>query len=246
MNRIDLTNVVIDVPIYGVTSRNAKGSFLRAVRRRMDSETVWIRALDEVTLSFNEGDRVGLIGANGAGKTTLLRVIAGILSPTAGHVEIVGDVAAMFDLGLGMNAEATGRENILTRGMLLGHSRSEMTGMVDSITEFADLGERINHPVRTYSSGMRARLAFAISTAIEPEILLLDEGIGMADAAFTLRARDRLEDFMRRAGMLIVASHSDHLLTEFCTKGVVMDRGRVAFSGPVDEALHHYRMTIGT
>jgi ABC-2 type transport system ATP-binding protein len=121
-----------------------------------------------------------------------------------------------------------------------------MSGMVDGITEFADLGERINHPVRTYSSGMRARLAFAISTAIEPEILLLDEGIGMADAAFTLRARDRLEDFMRRAGMLIVASHSDHLLTEFCTKGVVMDRGRVAFSGPVDEALHHYRMTIGT
>ena len=244
MSSIVLSDVTVDVPIYGVSSRNAKGTLLRAVCRRVDSETVWIRALESVSLTLNDGDRLGLIGANGAGKTTLLRVIAGILSPTAGHVSIDGEVAAMFDLNLGMSFDATGRENIISRGMVLGHSRAEMADMIESITEFADLGDRINHPVRTYSSGMVARLSFSSATAIQPEILLLDEGIGMADAAFTARAQARLHDFITRAGILVVASHSDQLLSQFCDRAIVLDRGRMTFVGPVANAVEHYQASF--
>lgn len=239
---VTLTDVSLDIPIYALSSRNIKGSVMRLIRRTEEPDTAWIRALDGVNLSLKDGDRIGLIGPNGAGKTTLLRVMSGILTPTVGSVAIQGEVAAMFDLGLGMSIEATGRENILMRGMVLGHTRAEMKEMVDSIADFADIGDRINHPVRTYSSGMIARLSFSIATAIHPQILLLDEGIGMADAAFTNKARDRMNDFMRRAGILILASHSESLLRDFCDQAVVLDRGRVTFHGPVDEAMRHYKL----
>jgi len=237
---IELTDVTVDIPIFGVGSRNVKGTVMRSLRRSEESDTVWIRALDRISLRVADGDRVGLMGANGAGKSTLLRVLAGILIPTAGCYESQGEVASMFDLGLGMNYDATGRENIITRGMVMGLSRKEMQERVDTIAEFADLGERLDHPVRTYSSGMSARLSFSISTAIEPEILLLDEGIGTADKQFTDRASGRLEEFMRSAGILVVASHSTELLEQFCSTALVLERGRIAYHGPVREAVHYY------
>jgi len=240
MASIMLSDVTVDIPIFGVSSRNAKGTLLRHLKRSVDYDTVWIRALDGVDLTLKDGDRIGLIGPNGAGKSTLLRVMGGILTPTAGYVQSSGDIATMFDLGLGMSYDATGRENIMIRGMLLGHSRDEMVSKAAEITEFADLGDRIDHPVRTYSSGMVARLSFSISTAIEPEILLLDEGIGTADAQFTARAKERLNEFMLRAGILVLASHSDAMLEEFCDQALVLDRGRVTFLGPVGAALRHY------
>jgi len=237
---ITLSDVTVDIPIFGVSSRNAKGTLLRHLKHSVDYDTVWIRALDGVDLNLKDGDRLGLIGPNGAGKSTLLRVMGGILTPTAGTVQSSGDIATMFDLGLGLSYDATGRENIMIRGMLLGHSRAEMESKAAEIAAFADIGDRMDHPVRTYSSGMVARLSFSISTAIEPEILLLDEGIGTADAQFTERAKARLNQFMLRAGILVLASHSEALLQEFCDQALVLDRGRVTFLGPVESAFRHY------
>jgi ABC-2 type transport system ATP-binding protein/lipopolysaccharide transport system ATP-binding protein len=243
MTHLTLEGVTVDIPIYGASDRNIKGSIMRAIKRRPD-DTVWVRALEHIDLEVHRGERLGLIGPNGAGKTTLLRVMAGILEPSLGDVEVQGAVAAMFDLGLGIEAEATGVENILVRGMLLGHSRKEMRERVEAIAEFSGLGDRIAHPVRTYSTGMRARLAFSIVTAIHPEILLIDEGIGTADAAFTAKAEARLGEFVDRAGIVILASHADGLLRKFCTQGVVIERGRLLFHAGIEEALAFYQTML--
>lgn len=240
MPEVILDAVSVDMPIYGVSARNLKGRVARLLKREANDDTVWVSALSQVSLQLGTGQRLGLVGANGAGKTTLLRVIAGILEPATGTTQVTGSVAAMFDLGLGMDYEATGRENIYLRGLMLGHSRDEMAQKVDAIVDFAGLGGRTDHPVRTYSSGMTARLAFSIATSIDPEILLIDEGIGMADAEFTHRAEERLTKFVDRAGIVVLASHSEALIQQFCNQALVLDRGRVVFAGTPADALAFY------
>ena len=191
--------------------------------------------------SLRHGDRVGLIGHNGAGKSTLLRLLSGIYEPTRGSSRIVGKVAPVFDLGVGMDPEISGYENILIRGLFLGMTRKQMEERVDDIAEFTELGDYLSMPLRTYSTGMRVRLALGVVTSIDPEILLLDEGIGAVDAEFLAKARDRLNELVERSGILVFASHSDEFLADLCDTAIWMDQGTIREQGSLREVLHHYK-----
>jgi ABC-2 type transport system ATP-binding protein/lipopolysaccharide transport system ATP-binding protein len=205
-----------------------------------ESKHVIVQALDQVSLKFNEGDRVALIGHNGAGKTTLLRVLAGIYEPRSGSIQIEGRVTPMFDINLGIDPESTGYENIILRGLYMGLTRAEIMARRDSVAEFTELGPFLDIPVRTYSAGMQARLAFAMATCIEPEVLLLDEGIGAGDAKFLEKANERLDQFIKKAGILVLATHSGELVQRLCNRAVLMEHGRMIFSGTVQETFEFY------
>jgi ABC-type polysaccharide/polyol phosphate transport system ATPase subunit len=199
-----------------------------------------IRALDQVTLSLREGDRLGLIGGNGAGKSTLLKTIAGCLEPVSGEVNVAGRISTLLWIGAGMDLERTGRQNIFTMGLHLLMLPRDVAPLIDEIAEFAELGEFIDLPLRTYSDGMRMRLAFAVATSLHPEILLLDEGIGAGDARFAERARLRAERLYARAGILVLASHNVTLLRQFCTRALWLDGGKVVAHGAIDDVLTAY------
>ncbi len=236
--------VTVDFPVYGGDSRSFKNDLLhRSTGGRIGryaGRGMSVRALEEVTLAFARGDRVALVGANGAGKTTLLRVLAGIYQPTGGTVRRRGRVASLFNISLGIDFDATGYENIGTRGLLLGLTPAEIRERTDEIAAFTELGDYLAMPVHTYSSGMMLRLAFAVCTCIEPEILLMDEWIGVGDAAFVEKAERRLQAFVERAGILVLASHSAALIERVCTTGVLLERGRVRAAGPIDRILRQY------
>jgi ABC-2 type transport system ATP-binding protein len=206
---------------------------------------VVIKALDGVSFEIHEGDRIGLLGHNGSGKTTLLRTVAGIYEPIGGSIHATGRVVPLFDLQLGMDHDATGIENIWMRGKLLGLTTQQIGEALDDIAEFTELGEYLDMPTRTYSAGMMVRLAFAISTAITPEILLLDEMIGAGDAAFITRADRRLKDFIAKAGILILASHSMTMLHQWCNKGMLLERGKLIAYGPLDDVVARYEALTG-
>ena len=226
MARIELNNVTVDLPIYGAHNMNLKGRFLNVLSRR-DSEVEVIRALSNVSLTIKDGDRIGVVGPNGSGKTTLLRVVAGILKPTEGKVAIQGSVVSMIDPSLGLDSQCTGVENIYRRGIFLNQSTSQMTQTLDDIVEFSGLGDRIRHPLNTYSSGMRARLAFSIATSVKPEILIIDEGIGAADEEFASQAAVRLDNFLKSAGILVLASHSSQLIDAWCNRKITVNAGKL-------------------
>ncbi|NBO54797.1 MAG: ABC transporter ATP-binding protein [Actinobacteria bacterium] len=224
MASIELKNVTVDLPIFGAHNMNLKGRFANFLARRESAIEV-IRALHLVSLSVQDGDRIGIVGPNGAGKTTLLRVMAGILKPSQGEVTIQGTVVSMIDQSLGMDPQCSGLENIFRRGIFLNQNTQQMQGRVNDIVEFSGLGARIRHPLYTYSSGMRARLAFSIATSIEPEILIIDEGIGAADEEFSERASVRLDAFLKNAGILLLASHSNQLIESWCNKKIHINTG---------------------
>ena len=226
MAHIDISNVTVDLPIYGEHNMNLKGRVANFLARR-ETKVEVIRALDEVSLSIQDGERIGIVGPNGSGKTTLLRVMAGILKPTQGNVAIQGTVVSMIDQGLGMDTQCTGIENIFRRGIFLNQSTQQMQDRLDDIVEFSGLGDRIRHPLYTYSSGMRARLAFSIATSVKPEILIIDEGIGAADEEFAERAAGRLDSFLQNAGILLLASHSNQLIESWCKKKVRIESGQL-------------------
>ena len=241
---LQLTGVTVDFPVYGGDGRSLKNNLLHRgtggrIGRNAGSR-VSVRALDDVTLALARGDRVALVGANGAGKTTLLRVLAGIYQPTCGSVHRQGRIASLFNISLGIDPDATGYENIATRGLLLGLTPVEIRERAEEIAAFTELGDYLAMPVHTYSSGMMLRLAFAVCTCIEPEILLMDEWIGVGDAAFVEKAERRLETFIERAGILVLASHSAALLERVCATGVLLDAGRVRAIGPIDHVLQEY------
>ncbi|MEV6241647.1 ABC transporter ATP-binding protein [Lentzea sp. NPDC051838] len=243
MVSINVWNASVDFPIFDAKSRSLKKLALGKVGGKIGSEgrVPIIEALHDVTLSLKHGDRVGLVGHNGAGKSTLLRLLAGIYEPTRGSQRIVGKVAPVFDLGVGMDPEISGYENIMIRGLFLGMTRKEMEKRVDDIAEFTELGDYLSMPLRTYSTGMRVRLALGVVTSIDPEILLLDEGIGAVDAAFMAKARDRLKDLVKRSGLLVFANHSDETLLDFCDSAIWMDEGRVKQHGGLREVLTAYK-----
>ena len=245
-----LDAVTVDFPVYTASSRSLKNGLLRKGTGgrigRDAGRRLLVRALEDVSLTFGGGERVGLIGANGAGKTTLLRILAGVHQPTQGRVRRRGRVASLFDLSLGIDPDATGYENITVRGMFLGLTPAEIRERTEEIAAFTELGDYLAIPVHTYSTGMALRLAFAVCTCIEPEILLMDEWIGVGDAAFVEKAERRLEELVDRAGILVLASHSPALLERACATGVLLDAGRVVASGPIGDVLREYgRMTVG-
>jgi len=203
-----------------------------------------IKALNGVSFELHDGDRVGLLGRNGSGKSTLLRTIAGIYEPTSGEIEVRGRVTPLFDLQLGMDPDATGLENISLRGRMLNLSPRQIEDSLDDIASFTQLGDYLYMPIRTYSAGMKVRLAFGVSTAITPEILILDEMIAAGDAAFVESVQSRLKRFIERPGILVVASHSMTLLRQWCNKGMLLDHGALVTQGPIDEAIARYRKIV--
>ncbi|HEF4780146.1 ABC transporter ATP-binding protein [Burkholderia multivorans] len=249
MAHIELKNVTLDLPIYDVQGRSLKKQVLRMGRRNRIAEgsdgVIVVRALDEVSFRFNRGDRVGLIGHNGAGKSTLLRAMAGIYPPTAGELSREGKVVPLLDISLGMDENSTGMQNIRLRGLLLGMSDDEIKEKQNSIAEFCELGDYLDLPIRTYSSGMRVRLAFAVSTAVDAEILLLDEVMGVGDASFMHKAEVRLADLHSRAEIVVLAMHSNAEIRKVCNKVLWMEKGRVRAFGPVEEVLSLYEASIG-
>ena len=245
MAEIILKSVTADFPIYGnqVSLRNVLfGRVVGGVLRR-PSETgnrVVVRALDNVSLTINHGDQLGLIGHNGAGKSTLLRVLAGIYEPSLGAITIDGYVSPLFDVSPGLDLDDTGYENIVTCALLLGMSRDEIERKMPEIVAFTELSDYLALPARTYSSGMLVRLGFAIATAIDPEILLLDEGLGAGDARFATRAAKRVEAMIERSSIMVLASHSDDLIRQMCNRVILLDRGRVLADGPTTDVLEMY------
>ncbi|RSN33523.1 ABC transporter ATP-binding protein [Amycolatopsis sp. WAC 01416] len=242
MVSIEVEGAYVDFPIFDAKTRSLKKQVLGKVGGNIgtDAKVPIIEALRDISLSLSHGDRVGLVGHNGAGKSTLLRLLSGIYEPTRGSARVVGRIAPVFDLGVGLDPEVSGHENILIRGLFLGMSRKEMAKRVDDIAEFTELGDYLHLPLRTYSAGMRVRLALGVVTTIDPEILILDEGLGAIDAAFLAKARERLVDLARRSGVLVFASHSDELLRELCSTALWMDEGGIRARGSLDEVLATY------
>ena len=244
---IELKGATLDLPIYDVRGRSLKKKVMRIGRRNTIAEdndgVIVVRALDNVDLRFEKGDRVGLIGHNGAGKSTLLRTMAGIYAPTSGTVSSNGKIVPLLDISLGMDENSTGMQNIRLRGLLLGMSDSEIREKQQAIAEFCELGDYLDLPLRTYSSGMRVRLAFAVSTAVDAEILLLDEVMGVGDASFMHKAQDRLADLHSRAEIVVLAMHSNPEIRRVCNKVLWMERGRVRAFGPTEEVLPQYEAT---
>lgn len=248
MSSIQLENVSVDIPVFDTGSRSLKTNILSMATggqiKNRDNGKLVVRAIEDLSLDLERGTRLALIGHNGAGKTTLLRVLAGIFEPTAGRVRVEGTVAPIFDISFGMDPDATGWDNILLRGVLLGLGLKEARARQEEIGVSTGLGEFLDMPLRTYSAGMATRLAFAVSTSIRADILLIDEGIGAGDAAFFQSAKARLEAFIRDAGILVFASHSDILLRQWCDTGLWMEHGRLRGYGPLEEVMGAYRASI--
>jgi ABC-type polysaccharide/polyol phosphate transport system ATPase subunit len=245
MPSITLADVCVDLPIYNSRGRSLKSAILAqavggGVVDDRDQSVVVIRALAHVTLHLEHGARVAIIGANGAGKTTLLRVMAKIYPPTGGVADVVGRIGCLTDLNVGMDLEATGYENIRMRGVLLGLTGQEIAKLVPDVAEFTELGEYLKLPIRCYSQGMMLRLAFGISTAIKPEIILLDEIIGVGDRAFAERSRQRLNGLIEAASILVLASHDPNIIMQSCSSAIWMSHGRMIDHGPSAEILDRY------
>lgn len=197
-------------------------------------------AVRRTTLEVHEGDVFGLVGQSGAGKSTLLRLLAGIYEPTRGTAVVQGRVAPVFDLGVGMDPEISGYENIIIRGLFLGQTRKQMLAKMDEIADFTELGDYLDMPLRTYSTGMRVRVAMGVVTSIDPEILLLDEGIGAVDAEFMKKARIRLQELVQRSGILVFASHSNEFLAQLCDRAMWIDHGQIRQDGGIEEVVRAY------
>ena len=230
MAHIIFEHVNIDFPIYNAKNRSLKNKVMQAAtggKVSFGADGTVIRSLEDVSFEIHEGERVGLVGHNGAGKSTLLRALSNVYAPTVGRAEVVGEIGSLVDIGLGIDGEATGRENVFIRGALLGLKRKEIEDRFDEIVEFSELGEFINMPVRTYSSGMHLRLAFAVATIIRPEILLMDEWLSVGDAAFNEKAEQRLNNLVKSSRILVIASHSRELIERTCNRVMWFEHGRL-------------------
>jgi ABC-type polysaccharide/polyol phosphate transport system ATPase subunit len=244
MAKIELKNVSIEFPVYNVSARSFKKQFLRMTTGGAVVEDarhhVVVNALKNISLSLHDGDRVGLIGHNGSGKSTLLRLLAKIYEPSQGSIDIEGSISPMLNITHGIEAEFTGTENIAIRGTVLGLTREQIAQKIADITEFSGLGDYLSMPIRTYSNGMFVRLAFAISTSIQPDILLIDEIFGAGDADFMQKARDKMASLLKQSSIVVMAMHSDELIKEFCNKALLLEGGCVKYAGDIDEALKIY------
>lgn len=232
---IEFKHVHVDIPIYNASSRSLRNRLVRAATGgQLDADAngcVIVRALKDINFSFRDGDRVGIIGHNGAGKSTLLRVLSGVYMPTSGSVVTQGSIGSLIDLSLGIDPEFTGRENVYFRGRLLGIPKAEITKQINDVIEFSELGNFFDMPLRTYSSGMHLRLAFAVSTMLHPEILLMDEWLSVGDKNFTHKAQDRLKKLVDATNILVIATHSRDLIKRTCNRVIWLNHGKIHMDG---------------
>jgi lipopolysaccharide transport system ATP-binding protein len=243
MTHLTASNISVDFPLYHGNSRSLKKTIVGATTGRFGEDARHrpvVQALRDITFSLRSGDRLGLIGSNGAGKTTLLRALSGIFQPTAGVLSMEGRLTSLLDPSQGMNMDLTGRENIRLRGKFLGLSRAETDRLEADVENFADIGQFMSLPVRSYSSGMVVRLAFAMATAIHSEILLMDEWLLAGDAAFMEKARHRIEAMVHNADILVLASHSSSMIAQWCNRLIWLDQGRMKADGEPLEVLAQY------
>lgn len=248
MTYLRASNITVDIPVVDVR-RSFRGEFLARYTGGLIScdqkkGRVIVRALSGVTVDLKDGDRLGLIGHNGSGKSTLLRVLAGIYQPTLGMVTCNGLVTPMLNPNVGMDYDETGYENIVNMAKFLGAGLHDMRRKIAEIEELSELGSFLHLPVRTYSSGMQVRLAFAIITSIRPEILIMDEGIGAADAHFTAKADLHLRNLCEQTRIMVLATHSEGMMRCLCNKALLLDHGRAVAIGSVDEVLARYNAQL--
>lgn len=241
MPLIELDNASMIFRVREQYQITLKEYLLRGMFRRRANPVMEVRALQDVSLRFGDGDRIGIIGGNGAGKSTLLRLLAGIYSPTRGRRTVVGRISSLFELSLGFEMEASGRQNIIYRGYLQGETPRSIRAKMKEIADFCELGRFLDIPVRFYSAGMQVRLAFSIATTLKPEILLVDEVLSAGDLAFQAKARQRMREMMNRAKIMVVVSHDLETLAAVCETGIWLHRGRVRLKGPMKAVNQAYR-----
>jgi lipopolysaccharide transport system ATP-binding protein len=244
MPHIIFNDASVSLPIFNATGRSLTSKILEvATGGRLDASPdgkVVVQALRNLTFSIEAGERVALVGHNGAGKSTLLRALAGVYAPTAGTTLIDGTIGSLIDVSLGINPEATGRENIYIRGRLLGFTKKEIQEKFEEIVEFSELGNFIDMPVRTYSSGMHLRLAFSVSTEVRPEILLMDEWLSVGDESFRAKSEKRLSELVEATKILVIATHTRQLVEASCNRVIWLEHGQIKMDGPVAEVAPLY------
>lgn len=242
--RVSLRNVGLSYPIFGGAGTSIRSRVLEvATGGRIGKSPhgmIQVEGLRDISLDLMDGDRLGVMGANGAGKSTLLRVIAGIFQPRVGTARITGRVVSLLDVALGMYPEATGMENIAIRGRLLGMSHKQIRAARDEIVEFAGLGNFIDLPFRTYSTGMQLRLGFAVSTSFPADVVVMDEWLSVGDSEFTRRAERRLAEFVDNSSILVLASHSKLLLERVCNRGLILRNGSGVMEPEIRRATEEY------
>jgi ABC-type polysaccharide/polyol phosphate transport system, ATPase component len=221
---------------------NLKEYFVKFLKREIRFQSFW--ALKNVSMEIERGDRLGLVGLNGAGKSTLLKLIAGVMKPTEGQIDVKGRISPLLTLGAGFDPDYTGRENIFLNGSLLGHSRKFIESKFDEIVEFSEIGDFIDVPLKNYSSGMRARLGFSIATAVQPEILILDEVLSVGDAKFQEKSRQKMNSLMEGQVTILFVSHSTDQVRKICDKAIWLEKGKLITQGPVDEVCDVYEKFI--
>ena len=243
MASIELKDVIVDFPIYNANTRSFKNTVLKAtIGGKVDiyEQNINIRALDGIAFTLKDGDRLGLVGHNGAGKSTLLRLLGKVYISCAGTARIEGSIGSLIAISLGIDQEATGRENIYIRGSLLGLKKQEIEQKIGQIIELCDLGSFIDLPIRTYSTGMQMRLAFAVSTMIRPDILIMDEWLSVGDESFRSKAESRMVDLVNNAQILIIASHSKELIKNTCNRVIWLEHGKIKMDGTPEDVLTAY------
>ena len=243
MSRITVEHATVEFPVYG-----SERSFRTYVYKTMvggvidrDSKNrVRITALKDISFEISPGSRVGLVGHNGAGKSTLLQALAGIYEPVAGRINVAGTISTLFNPSMGFDDHDTGYRNITTCGLVLGMTHKEIEDKTTDIVEFTELGEYLSLPVKIYSAGMKTRIAFAVATAIDPDILLMDEGIGAGDVRFQAKALDRVNELVERTNILVVASHSEALIRRYCNKAMLLHQGSLVMMGDLDDVFEKH------
>jgi ABC-type polysaccharide/polyol phosphate transport system ATPase subunit len=244
MAKIKLEHVDLTFDIRKNVRVSLKEFIIRGMFRRGVNPRMRVRALQDVNLSLREGDRVGVIGHNGAGKSTLLRLLAGIYPPSKGRRLVEGQISSLFDIALGFELEATGWENIGYRSYLQGETPRTIKDKIQPIADFSELGDFLDMPLRYYSAGMAVRLAFSIATAIDPEILLVDEVLGAGDMAFQEKARRRMQEMMAKAKLIVMVSHDLTSLAKLCERAIWLDHGTIRADGPVAAVIDAYKAHV--
>jgi ABC-type polysaccharide/polyol phosphate transport system ATPase subunit len=244
MAQIELENVNLTFRVRKERGIRLKDFILKRMFLPSNNPIMEVRALQGITLRIDRGDRIGFIGHNGAGKSTILKLLAGIYTPTSGRRHVDGRISSLFDIALGFEGEANGWENIAYRSYLQGETPASMRAKKQAIADFSELGDFLNMPVRYYSAGMMVRLAFSIATAIEPEILLVDEVLSVGDLSFQQKARERMREMMDKAHLMVMVSHDLESLPRMCNRAVWLDHGRIAMMGPCEDVIDAYRTSV--